>query len=188
MKIRSLDKTELAFRKIEANVYFQIVRDLCIEMYNDKQVKSLCRTDYISILSVFEKIDKRSRRLLGSERQGRGEQLIADIADDSQEMIDECVSELAKCLEGIVVEDKIKFAILLGMISGFIDCIQQIYIYLKGRKSSDMNMVLSYIKHTESIVKVESCSFLQPDFKKMQATMTGLFESIGRRCLEEARK
>lgn len=188
MKIRSLDKTELAFRKIEANVYFQIVRDLCIEMYNDKQVKSLCRTDYISILSVFEKIDKRSRRNLGSDKQNKGEQIIAEIADKSQEKIDECVTELGKCLDGIVVKEKIQFAIRLGMISGFIDCIQQIYMYLKGIKSSDMEMVLSYIKHTESIVKVESCSFLQPDFKKMQATMTGLFESIGRRCLEEARK
>ena len=173
--------TKLAKMVIEANVFLQIVRDLCIELYNMPFVREKCRTDYISICSFFEIIEKRYRRGLNNDTDLDEERniLIAAIADEAEPYIKICRNQIKGKLLNHVRYDKIDFATVIGMAAGFIDCIQQINKVVNGKRSTEMTMITGYLKHTENNVKIEGMNNTNPDFADIISSMEDMFRKIG---------
>ena len=176
------DKERFAMAKltVEHLVYSQIVQDLCVDIYNMPVAKPF-RSDYYMICSYFEKEYKNTKRSFNNDVDyERFNDLILSIVDDAQPYIEICRNSIYSICLQVIKFNKLDFAVKIGMCGGFINCLQYINRYLKRKDSTELKMILSYLKDTERKVGIEPLNEnVQPDFSKMNASMEMMYSRIG---------
>jgi hypothetical protein len=175
--MKSVDYRRLV---IEIFVFSQITRDLMVEFGNLPVVKERFRYETSNVNERLERMRKRLRRVLPRETFDEFEGMICDIVDSCEKNVRKVRLDLRTEMVNKVRWNQVEAAILIGMIGGFIDVVNQISKCLSGKEDSDCVETLRYLRYIDTHIGFEAMNAgVEPDYEKCKDSMIKMYDSIG---------
>ena len=171
---------------MEMYVFSQLSQDMLTEMRNMPVFKERFRYETFQVAERLSRLRKRLRRNLPKEVLEDFDNTICGIVDDSEQYVNNVRVALRNEMLQKISYDMIEPAIMVGMIGGTIDVMQQIHKHITGRDNDDFQDCYRYLSYIDKHIGFRKLNDgVEPDFEKCKQAMLDMYNKIGQEVAKE---
>lgn len=157
----------------------RIVGDLMLELQNLPAVKAKYRYECSCVNTLIFSMERRVRRVLPADIALRFDAMINGIADELDMQVSHVRTLLRAELVNKISYEKIDSAILVGMIGGLVDAMQQVNERISGRSRTEYTECLRHLRYIEIGIGFEPMNEdTEFDFDGCKAAMLSMFRKL----------
>jgi len=177
MIISSVKERQLV---LEMYVFGQLSQDMVTEMRNMPVFRQRFRYETAMVNDLLLKMRKKLKRVLPKDVMEDFEDAVCEIVDTSDEYVQKVKSALRGEMLQKISWEMIEPAIMVGMVGGTIDVMQQIYKGLSGKENSDFSDCYRYLKYIDKHIGFRQLNEgVDPDFEKCKQSLLDMYIKIG---------